>query len=57
MRYSVALHAGPSTPPALNGFTVWNVLVLFLMTAAYALPIAQFLVTKPPQAVVHHADR
>jgi cytochrome c oxidase subunit 1 len=57
MRYSVALHPSTSTPAALNGFTVWNVLVLLLMTAAYAFPIAQFFISNPPQAVVHHADR
>jgi hypothetical protein len=41
----------------LNGFGLWNVLVLFLMVAAYGWPIAQFFVLGAPQAVVHRVDR
>ena len=44
-------------PKALNGFGLWNALVLVLMAAAYGWPIAQFFADPPPQAVVHHTDR
>jgi cytochrome c oxidase subunit 1 len=54
--YARALHPAPGVPAALNGFTMWNLLVLMLMAAAYAYPIAQFFILKPPQALVHHVD-
>lgn len=57
MEYAVALHPGARLPAALNGFGLWNVFVLILMAAAYAYPIAQFFIIKPPQAVVHRVDR
>ena len=56
MHFSDALHAG-GTPAALNGFRLWNILVLVLMVAAYAFPIAQSFIVKPPYAVVHRVDR
>jgi len=55
-RYALALHPQTAVPVALNGFRLWNILVLVLMTAAYAIPIAQSFIVKPPQAVVHHVD-
>ena len=54
--FAVALHPG-GTPAALNGFRLWNVLVLVLMVAAYAYPIIQSFIVKPPYAVVHRVDR
>jgi cytochrome c oxidase subunit 1 len=57
MQYSVALHPTVRTPAALNGFTLWNVLVLILMAAAYGFPIAQSFIFNSPQAVVHRVDR
>ena len=54
--YAVALHPKSTVPAALNGFALWNVLVLVLMAAAYAYPIAQFFILKPPQALVHRVD-
>jgi cytochrome c oxidase subunit I len=56
-RFAVAVHPPTRVPAALNGFGLWNVLVLFLMLTAYGWPIAQFFVLKPPQAVVHRVDR
>ncbi|MBX7198233.1 MAG: cbb3-type cytochrome c oxidase subunit I [Rhodospirillaceae bacterium] len=56
MNFAVALHSG-GTPAALNGFRIWNILVLVLMVAAYAFPIAQSFIVKPPYAVVHRVDR
>ena len=44
-------------PPALNGFALWNVLVLVLMAAAYGWPIGQFIAQPSPAAIVHHVDR
>jgi cytochrome c oxidase subunit 1 len=55
-RFARAVHMPVRVPAALNGFAMWNVLVLVLMLAAYGWPIAQFFVLKPPQAVVHHLD-
>jgi cytochrome c oxidase subunit 1 len=55
--YAVALHPPGRIPAALNGFALWNVLVLVLMTAAYAWPIAQFIARPSPGAIVHHLDR
>jgi cytochrome c oxidase subunit 1 len=54
--YALAVHPPLRVPAALNGFTLWNVLVLVLMTAAYAYPIAQFFVIQPPEAIVHRVD-
>ncbi len=56
LRYATALHPPGRLPASLNGFTLWNVLVLLLMTAAYAVPIAQSFILNPPKAVVHRAD-
>jgi cytochrome c oxidase subunit I len=57
MRYALAVHPPGRIPAALNGFALWNVLVLVLMIAAYAYPVAQFFVIDPPRAVVHRVDR
>ena len=55
--YTLALNPPGRIPPALNGFGLWNVLVLVLMAAAYAWPIAQFVAKPSPGAIVHHLDR
>ncbi|MBV8095081.1 MAG: cbb3-type cytochrome c oxidase subunit I [Acetobacteraceae bacterium] len=54
--YAQALHPPHRVPIVLNGFATWNVVVLVLMLAAYAYPIAQFFIIDPPRAVVHHVD-
>jgi cytochrome c oxidase subunit I len=54
--YAVAVHPPVRVPAALNGFALWNVLVLVLMVAAYAYPIAQFFWINPPEAIVHRVD-
>src|SRR3974390_251346 len=38
-------------PAALNGFAMWNVLVLVLMILAYGYPLAQFVIEPSPTAV------
>jgi cytochrome c oxidase subunit I len=56
-RFALAVHPPARVPAALNGFGLWNVLVLVLMLTAYGWPIAQFFVIQPPSAVVHRVDR
>jgi cytochrome c oxidase subunit 1 len=55
IHYAASLHAG-AAPRALNGFTLWNVLVLVLMAAAYGFPLAHSFILKSPDAVVHRVD-
>lgn len=57
VQYALPLHPVASVPAALNGFGLWNAIVLVLMLAAYGWPIAQFVVNPSPGAVVHHVDR
>ena len=54
--YALAVHPPHRVPAALNGFTLWNLLVLLLMLAAYGYPIAQFFLIDAPQAVVHRIN-
>src|SRR5262249_53743629 len=51
--YALAVHPPQRVPAALNGFGLWNVLVLVLMALAYGFPIAQFIVSPSPTAIVH----
>ena len=51
--YALAVHPPRHVPAALNGFGLWNVLVLVLMVVAYGYPIAQFLIEPSPGAIVH----
>lgn len=53
MQYALAVHPPERVPAALNGFAMWNVVVLILMAAAYGFPIAQFFIEDAPEAVVH----
>jgi cytochrome c oxidase subunit 1 len=55
--YAISLHPVARLPAALNGFALWNVLVLVLMAAAYGWPIGQFIAQPSPAAIVHHVDR
>jgi cytochrome c oxidase subunit 1 len=54
--YAVAVHPPKRVPSTLNGFAVWNVLVLVLMAAAYGYPIGQFFFIDAPQAIWHRVD-
>jgi cytochrome c oxidase subunit 1 len=54
--YAVAVHPPARVPAALNGFALWNVLVLVLMIAAYGYPIAQAFWINAPQAIIHRVD-
>src|SRR5205814_9017955 len=51
--FALAVHPPQRVPAALNGFGLWNVLVLVLMLFAYGYPIAQFIITPSPGAIVH----
>ena len=51
--YALAVHPPHRVPAALNGFGLWNVLVLVLMLLAYGYPIAQFVIDPSPAAMVH----
>jgi cytochrome c oxidase subunit 1 len=55
-RFAAAVHPPQRVPAALNGFGLWNALVIVLMVIAYGYPIAQFFILKPPQAIVHRVD-
>jgi cytochrome c oxidase subunit I len=57
IRYAIALHPVARLPAAINGFALWNVLLLVLMAAAYGWPIAQFFAEPSPAAIVHRVDR
>jgi cytochrome c oxidase subunit 1 len=54
--YALAVHPPQRVPAALNGFGLWNVLVLVLMVLAYGWPIAQFLIEPSPAAIVHRVQ-
>jgi cytochrome c oxidase subunit I len=54
--YSLAVHPPHRVPAALNGFGMWNLLVLVLMLVAYGYPIAQFAITPSPSAIVHRVE-
>ncbi|MGE5539269.1 MAG: cbb3-type cytochrome c oxidase subunit I [Gemmatimonas sp.] len=54
--YAAAVHPPTRVPSTLNGFAVWNVLVLVLMVAAYGYPIGQFFFIDAPQAIWHRVD-
>src|SRR5215203_4002091 len=54
--YALALHPPARVPASLNGFALWNVLVLVLMLAAYGFPIAQAFWIVAPEAIVHRVD-
>jgi cytochrome c oxidase subunit I len=46
LRYALAVNPPKTVPTALNGFTLWNVILLLLMVVAYGFPIGQFFVLK-----------
>jgi len=46
MRYALAVNPPARVPPALNGFGLWNAIVLVLMILAYGYPIGQFFFLK-----------
>jgi cytochrome c oxidase subunit I len=53
--YALAVHPPERLPAALNGFGLWNALVLLLMLLAYAYPILQYFIINAPPAMIHGA--
>jgi cytochrome c oxidase subunit I len=51
--YALAVNPPQRIPAALNGFGLWNLLVVVLMLLAYGYPIAQFVIEPSPGAMVH----
>jgi cytochrome c oxidase subunit 1 len=46
LHYALAVNPPVRVPSSLNGFALWNGIVLFLMIAAYGYPIGQFFVLR-----------
>jgi cytochrome c oxidase subunit I len=46
LRYALAVNPPKHVPASLNGFALWNAILLVLMVAAYGYPIGQFLILK-----------
>jgi cytochrome c oxidase subunit I len=46
LRYAIAVNPPVRVPSSLNGFALWNGIVLVLMVAAYGYPIGQFFFLK-----------
>jgi len=58
LRYALAVNPPARVPAALNGFAVWNWILLVLMLVAYGYPVTQFLlVLKPHSAAVYDVTR
>ena len=46
LRYAEAVNPPVAVAPSLNGFGLWNAIVLVLMVLAYGYPIGQFFLLK-----------
>ena len=46
LRYALAVNPPRAVPVALNGFALWNAIVLVLVVVAYGYPIGQFFFLK-----------
>ena len=46
LRYALAVNPPAHVPPSLNGFALWNAIVLLLMVVAYGYPTGQFFFLK-----------
>jgi cytochrome c oxidase subunit I len=46
LRYALAVNPPKHVPAALNGFALWNMILLVLMVVAYGYPIGQFFFLK-----------
>jgi cytochrome c oxidase subunit 1 len=47
LRYALAVNPPAHVPSSLNGFALWNTILLVLMLVAYGYPIGQFALLKP----------
>lgn len=58
LSYALPVHPPGRVAPVLNGFALWNGMVLLLMLAAYGYPVGQFLfVLKPHSAPAYNVTR
>jgi cytochrome c oxidase subunit I len=58
LRYALAVNPPARVPASLNGFALWNSILLVLMLVAYCYPIGQFLfVLKPHLAPAYDVTR
>jgi cytochrome c oxidase subunit 1 len=58
LRYARAVNPPRTVPASLNGFVLWNAILLVLMVFAYGYPLGQFLFLKsyvPAYEVTHQA--
>ena len=46
LRYALAVNPPREVPSSLNGFALWNTIVLVMMVVAYGYPIGQFFFLK-----------
>ena len=46
LQYALAVNPPRTVPASLNGFALWNSILLVLMVLAYGYPIGQFLFLK-----------
>jgi cytochrome c oxidase subunit I len=46
LRYALAVNPPRQVPASLNGFALWNAIVLVVMLVAYGYPIGQFFFLK-----------
>jgi cytochrome c oxidase subunit I len=46
LRYALAVNPPTHVPASLNGFALWNMIVLVLMAVAYGYPVGQFFLLK-----------
>jgi cytochrome c oxidase subunit I len=56
LQYALAVNPPRTVPASLNGFALWNAILLVLMALAYGYPIGQFLYLKstvPAYEVTH----
>src|SRR5260370_27007577 len=47
LHYALAVNPPTRVPASLNGFALWNAILLVLMVVAYGYPIAHLLLLKP----------
>jgi len=46
LRYALAVNPPVRVPKALNGFALWNTILLMFMIVEYGYPIGQFFILK-----------
>ena len=46
LRYALAVNPPVRVPAALNGFALWNAILLMFMLVEYGYPIGQFFILK-----------